>query len=647
MRSLAAFGCSLFLALGCGTVSAFELLSFPAGTARGGALATAPVAGALRAAVNGTALRDAQAGTAVTLAVSSGRTFTFVLDRQVAHNTDSVTWTGTLQGKSNDFRMVLTYSPEASFGKFITPDGTFMLDTFDSQTWLVDMQASGLRQPAPRESDGIAPPPRQQAKAAGAPPVAALPPSPQTTIDVLVLYSPGMVTRIGTVNGVIARINNLVALSNQAYFDSDIAITLRLLQASQINGVTDNTDNTAELYALTDGTGPYTGVLALRDAIGADMVTVIRPFVYPDHVSCGVAWIGGYNLSNIATYEEYGYSIVSDGTSNPYYCLDLTYAHELGHNMGSRHDRITDAGNFPPYGSYAYAFGYGVANTFATVMAYGQSFAATVIGKFSNPSLLCFGLPCGVPDTNPQAANAKAFNNNRAGVASWRMPMLQTLAPSAPAQFAAASAGGFPVVRWFELAPRAKRSYELQLLNVTSTTSMTAAGDVARFDAPGANQLQDSSCLDVGCTTRTMRWIAAADSNERVRVANAATAPPASAVYTVQLRETTLYCPRWSEAGGQSSVLAVQRTQSDEAGSCNATAYFYDEGGAELSSQAFAFAANKVNVQALGAVGGLPGAKGSVAIAHTCGIGGLKGVVTALEPSTGYSFGTPCSERAR
>jgi len=52
-------------------------------------------------------------------------------------------------------------------------------------------------------------------------------------------------------------------------------------------------------------------------------------------------------------------------------------------------------------------------------------------------------------------------------------------------------------------------------------------------------------------------------------------------------------------------------------------------------------------VQAMSGIAGLPGAKGSMRIAHTCGIGGLKGTVIALESATGFSFGTPCGERAR
>ena len=50
---------------------------------------------------------------------------------------------------------------------------------------------------------------------------------------------------------------------------------------------------------------------------------------------------------------------------------------------------------------------------------------------------------------------------------------------------------------------------------------------------------------------------------------------------------------------------------------------------------------------ALAGIAGLDGRSGSVVLAHTCGLGGLKGTIAALEPATGFSFNTPCQERAR
>jgi len=656
MPRIAVFAYALVLSLVYGSAGAFDLMTFPAGGPGVGALAM-PAKGARLAQVNGTALLAAQPGAAVALTSPAGMPYTYVLDRKMAQGVHSVTWSGVMQGRSSDYRMLLTYSPGASFGRFVTPEGNLVLETVGNQVMLVDPRAAGGRQFVSATTDARPPPRRNQPRSAAAPsvpngqPTPQATPTPQTTIDVLVLYSPGLPARIGSVAGALARIDFLVALANQAYVDSEIAITLRLLQATQINGVADNTDNDTELVAITDGTGVYSGVQALRDAIGADMVTLIRPFL-ETQVNCGNAWIGGFDQTNIALDDIFGYSVVSDGRDPPTgasfsFCPDTTYPHELGHNMGSLHDRLTEAGKYPPYGAYPYAFGYGVNNSFTTIMAYGTPFNdPPALAKFSNPNLLCMGVPCGVSQFNPtqSADDALTLNNTRAAVARWRGQNI--LAASSEPQVQAVNAGGFPVVRWFSYSPRANRSYELQLLNVTSTTNLTAAGNVARFDAAGANQLQDSTCLDPGCTTRTLRWIASADSDERLRVGNSDAAPDASSTYTVQFRETTLYCPRWSEAGGQSSILAAQRA-SDEPGNCNANAYFFDESGTQIGTQAYVFAANKVNVQPLSGIAGLPGGKGSMLIAHTCGIGGLKGTVIALESATGFSFGTPCGERSR
>lgn len=630
-------------------MDAFDLLTFPAADRTPAGFAPPPTPGSVLATVDRAALRSAVPGATMTLAVPGGRTYTYILQRKVVHGPDSQSWVGVLEGETDDFQFVLTVGPDASFGNFATRDGTFQIDTVANQTWLVDMRASGLQRFVPTETDAIRPPPRS-ARKSSAPPVAELTPTPQTTIDVLVLYSPGLVTRLGSASAVTTRINQLVTIANTHYINSEIAVTLRLLQATQINGVADNTNNVTELYAITDGTGAYAGVAALRDAIGADMVTVIRPFTYPSQAGCGVAWIGGYQLSDIALDADYGYSVVSDGNSGGFFCYAATYAHELGHNMGSFHDRVTE-GAHSDHGAYPYSYGYGVSGSFITVMAYGSSYGINSEPlKFSNPDLLCMGVPCGVPASNPtqSADNARSINNTRAGVASWRSAVVRPLARSGEPQVRTLqAAGGFPVTDWYELSTSANRSYEVQVVNVSATTNVAAAGSVARFNAVGTSQVQDSACLDAGCSTRTLRWIASADAVERLRVHNGASAMPSGATYTAQLRETTLYCSRWSESGGQASVLAVQRAQSEQAGTCSATAFFYDEAGVQLATQAFSFTANKVNVQSLSAIGGLAGNRGSLAIAHTCGTGGLKGIVNALEPSTGFSFGTPCSERGQ
>jgi hypothetical protein len=129
---------------------------------------------------------------------------------------------------------------------------------------------------------------------------------------------------------------------------------------------------------------------------------LIRPFKSASQGGCGVGWVNGANGS--AMNGRYGYSVVGDGVDGRYFCSNYSLAHELGHNMGSSHDKAHSS--FP--GKYAFSYGYGRANVYGTVMSYFNP----VVGVFSTPDatvsrLFCKGYACGVAN---QADNARSLN---------------------------------------------------------------------------------------------------------------------------------------------------------------------------------------------------------------------------------------------
>jgi len=217
---------------------------------------------------------------------------------------------------------------------------------------------------------------------------------------------------------------------------------------------------------------------------------------------------------------------------------------------------------------------------------------------------------------------------------------------TAPAQrHDLANSGGTPDQDWFKIFPRANRSYEVQVVN--TTVDMSALYSVTRTTAGGALLLA-SSPLDPAGSTRALRWIAGpADAEERVQVVGTASST-VNAQYDILLRETTLYCPRYNNSGTQVSVLILQRTGTEAPGpSCSATAYFYDENASQTATYSQAFTVNDMSAVGTHTIAGLPGTRGALHVAHACGVGGLKGKLVALEPSTGFSFDTPCTERDR
>lgn len=364
-----------------------------------------------------------------------GVTYEVVYDSRQQHPSGNVTWTGYLKGYGDDYRAVITFGSGGVSGRILTPDGEFLVESDQDGEWLVDPQAAGLTPLGASEDDArIAPSKvieRARAQAAintdvvrqkGA--TALAPDTTPVTIDVMILYTPGLASRLGS--GLSARLDQLVALSNQAYRDSGVYINLRLVHHQQVD-YSDTTSNNDALDALTSGSGAaFAGIAALRDSKGADLVSLIRPFSGTKSGGCGVSWIGGSEGASISGFAHYAYSVVSDGNdiggSNTY-CNDLSFTHEIGHNMGSMHDRAHATGQ----GAYPYSYGYGVTGVFGTIMSYINP----VIGKFSNPAMTCAGgIACGISEGAANSANnALSLNNTRVAVAGFRSPQ-QSLPPA-------------------------------------------------------------------------------------------------------------------------------------------------------------------------------------------------------------------------
>ncbi|MFO1371324.1 MAG: M12 family metallo-peptidase [Candidatus Competibacteraceae bacterium] len=372
-----------------------------------------------------------------------GARYEIVYDRRVDHPSGNTTWIGHVQGYGDDYRTIITVGQTGVSGRILTPDGDFIVESDQDGEWLIDVQASGLTAVGPGEQDALIPPPealdpiikkKHPPQGLSAEPTdnadepasvssdanscENLPPTQDairnpTTINVMILYTPGMVDNYG--NNLSTRLDQLVAIGNQAYLDSGVAINLRVVHTQQVD-YSDRTTNTAALNALTKGRNPALADVAyLRNFYGADLVSLVRPFnVRTSGGSCGVAWLGGANGQAISRYSNLAYSVVSDGTDahGRYYCLDLSFVHELSHNMGSAHDRA----HADTQGACPYSYGYGIEGTFGTVMSYINP----RIGQFSNPNIFtCKNLVCGTVNEN----NALSLNNTRNDVANFRPPV--------------------------------------------------------------------------------------------------------------------------------------------------------------------------------------------------------------------------------
>lgn len=378
-------------------------------------------------------LLTAKPNTEMTLNLPEIGKTALVYEKSEQTESGNTNFIGYLRDYGTDYRAIVTYGTGGAVGKISTPNGEFQLEN----NKLVNMELAGNVVAQNATPDALVPMLDAQT-------VQAMSMSKQesnfdpmravsneiVTLDLFLYYTDGFAKRMGTSTAL--RIDNLVAISNQAYVDSQVFVKLRLVGKKQVAYTDDNSNNTALSEMLSNKT-PFTTRATDKSNSGADLMMLLRPFKYPVQSSCGVGYIGGANNQPIKYYANYALSVVSDGkdmNGSSYYCQDLSFVHEIGHNMGSMHDRATVKSQGGGSGVFPYSFGYnGTLSKFGTVMSYTQP----RVGKFSNPNIKTCpnNEVCGVieTDTTKSANNALSLNSVRFDVANFtatKIPLTTT-----------------------------------------------------------------------------------------------------------------------------------------------------------------------------------------------------------------------------
>ena len=257
-------------------------------------------------------------------------------------------------------------------------------------------------------------------------------------IDILMVYTPAARAREGGVDAIETLVDLFVTETNQAYAVSGVLQRLNVVGVASIDYIEISArDDFNHLKGTSDGY--MDEVHQLRDQYAADLVHLLVDRGAGEYSFCG--WAGWTSTSSGELVESGGFGVTGSD------CGSVTFAHEIGHNGGLRHDRYEEADNptttYEPHISrYPYAHGYVNQRAFdedvpptsrwRTIMSYptqcaASGFRCSWLFRFSSPNQFYAGDELGVPGeeqtmrvTGPADAR-RTLNETRHFVANFRV----------------------------------------------------------------------------------------------------------------------------------------------------------------------------------------------------------------------------------
>lgn len=297
-------------------------------------------------------------------------------------NPNGMTWVGHVEGMPMS-NVTLTYRGTMMMGSVVTPNAVYQIRPAPASAQraapagrVVHLVSQVDQDAFPRE----APPIEVSLTAAQLAEAADVPMTDSAdVIDVMVVYTPLAVSSAGGAAALSNLINLSVSETNTSYANSGINQRIRLVHTAEVP-YTEVSNFSVSLNDLRGGFGGLSGVAALRNAHGADMVMMLIHPTAPN--ACGIAFI---MTSVSAAFAPNSYSVTDTSCLSPNY----TFAHELGHNMGARHDWYMDTSTTP----FTYAHGYvnpAVGQRWRTIMSYPDmctalGFSCTRLLNWANP----------------------------------------------------------------------------------------------------------------------------------------------------------------------------------------------------------------------------------------------------------------------
>jgi hypothetical protein len=323
---------------------------------------------------------------------------------KIENTRQGIIWTGKLQNDPLS-QVIMVITGDIVAGNISSPAGTYQIRPVANGIHSIqEIDTSKY----PDDEMYLPLPPNDQMSKATAPDTSAQMDS-GAVVDVMVAYTATARAAAGSTANMQSLIALAVAESNTAYDTSNAGFHLNLVHSVEV-AYTETGDMGTDLTRVSNpGDGYLDQVATLRDTYKADLVSF---WVENGGNYCGLAWLMDPVSSSFAPN---GFSVVARNCATGYY----SFGHEIGHNMGLRHDAYVDPNTTP----YTYAHGYtNPAAGWRSIMAYNN--ACSAVGKnctrlqfFSNPDLSGNGIPLGDAAT---ADNHRVLTNTAYTVANFR-----------------------------------------------------------------------------------------------------------------------------------------------------------------------------------------------------------------------------------
>lgn len=234
-------------------------------------------------------------------------------------------------------------------------------------------------------------------------------------LDLLVVY-PKAFFPLGpsAESGLVTFVQDSVSMANDVFVNSSVDAAYNLVGVVPVTGSSQPTSGIGSALTWLDGNP--TEVANLRNAFGADIVTVFVPFSWNGTTACGIANLPQSNSTYLTSGGTVNAALGDHAFSaNRVDCGlgDFTLGHEIGHNYGMRHDTDNTASPpalFPNGKGYLFTVS---GQTKSTVMGCycpgpncspSSSSVCNRVAYFSDPNLSYLGVPVGDSTHNNAAA---------------------------------------------------------------------------------------------------------------------------------------------------------------------------------------------------------------------------------------------------